>query len=204
MRRSALPGEPGARRIHHDDVRRAGLLAELLDRLAHVAREERCILDAVQLGVLDRARDGFLGDLEPPDRLCVAGERQSDRAGAAVEVVDVLVTGEPRVLPRELVQRRCHLRIRLQERRRADAETQAEDLLLDRLDTPEELRRKVRLLGGCVVDRPVHRSHLGKPPKHVDEIPGFEALAGRGDEHDERLSGVPALANHEMAEVPRS
>ena len=50
----------------------------------------------------------------------------------------------------------------------------------------------------------MHRSHLGKPPKHVDEVPGFEALAGRGHEHDERLSGVPALANDEVAEVPRA
>ena len=144
-------------------------------------------------------------EISSPQTDCaLAGERQADRAGAAVEVVDVLVTREPRVLSRELVQRRCHLRIRLQERRRADAETQAEDLLLDRVDTPEELRRKVRLLGGRVVDRPVHRSHLGKAPKHVDEVAGFEALAGRGDEHDERLSGVPTLANHEVAEVPRA
>ena len=35
-----LPGEPGARRIDHDDVRAPRLLAELLDRLADVPGEE--------------------------------------------------------------------------------------------------------------------------------------------------------------------
>ena len=197
-----LPREPRPRRIDDDDVRAARLLAKLLDRLADVPGEELRVLDAVELGVLDRAGDGFLGDLEPPDGARFRRERETDRARAAVEVEHVLVTRERRVLAGELVEPRRHLRVRLEERGRADAEAQPEDLLLDRVRAPEELRREVRLLRRRVVDRPVDRAHLREPPEDVHEIARLEALAGRGDEHHERLAGVAPLAHDEMAEVP--
>ena len=43
-----LSGEPGPRRIDDDHVRRARVLAQLLDRLPDVAREERRVRDPVQ------------------------------------------------------------------------------------------------------------------------------------------------------------
>ena len=143
--------------------------AKLLDRLADVPGEEARVLDAVELGVLDRARDGLLRDLEAPHGAGAAREREADRPGPAVEVEHVLVSRQRRVLACELVEPLRHLRVRLQERRRADAEPQSEDLLLDRVVAPEELRREVRLLGRGVVDRPVDRPHLlgsaeGRPP----------------------------------------
>ena len=72
-----LPGEPGARRVDDDDVGRARALSELLERLADVAREEGGVRDAVQVGVLERAGDRLLRDLDAPD-----GERVGARARA--------------------------------------------------------------------------------------------------------------------------
>ena len=63
-----LAGKPGARRVDDDDVGLAGALAEIAEHLADVAGEERGVADRVQLLVLDRARDGLLGDLDAPDR----------------------------------------------------------------------------------------------------------------------------------------
>ena len=104
-------------------------------------------------------------------------------------------------LARELVQPLCHLGVRLEERARADAEPQPEELLLDRVLAPQELRRKVRLLGGRVVDRPVDRAHLREAPEDVDEVAGLEPLARRGHEQHERLARVAPLADDEVAEV---
>ena len=45
------------------------------------------------------------------------------------------------------------------------------------------------------------RAHLGETPEHLDEVAALELLARRSHEHHERLAGVPALADDEMAEV---
>ena len=63
-----LAGEPGTRRIDDDDVRLARPRAQLLERLADVPGEERRVRDPVQIGVLDRAGDRLLRDLDPPHR----------------------------------------------------------------------------------------------------------------------------------------
>ena len=94
-----------------------------------------------------------------------------------------------------------HLGVRLEERVRPEPDAQPEDLLLDRVLAPEQLRRHVRLLGRGVVHRPVDRADLREAPEDVDEVAGLEALARRGDEHDERLAGVSPLAEDEVSEV---
>ena len=192
-----LAGEPGARRIDDDDIGVAGAVAEVLDHLPHLARVERGVRDPVQLGVLERARDGLLRDLDAPDRQRVAGEREPDRADPAVEVVDALLARQLRVLARELVEPLRHGRVRLQERIRAHAEAEAAQLLLDRIVAEEELRRQVRHLGRPVVHRPVDRAHLGKAAQRGDEAVHVE-LAGSRDELDERLARVAALADDEV------
>src|SRR5262249_37918046 len=63
-----LPREPGPGRVDDDDVGIARAVAQLLEHLADVSREERRVADAVQLRVLDRARDRLLRDLDAPDR----------------------------------------------------------------------------------------------------------------------------------------
>ena len=68
-----LAGEPGARAGRRHDGRVAGPLAELAEHLADVAGEERGVADRVQLGVLDRARDRLLADLDAPHRQRVRG-----------------------------------------------------------------------------------------------------------------------------------
>ena len=60
---------------------------------------------------------------------------------------------------------------------------------------------QVRDLGRLVVDRPVDRAHLGEARERLDQEVRVEALARCGDEHDEHLAGVPALADDEVAEV---
>ena len=68
-----LAGEAGARRVDDDDVRVAGALAQLARAPGRRCRRRtpRSPI-AVQLGVLDRARDRLLGDLDPPHRQRVA------------------------------------------------------------------------------------------------------------------------------------
>ena len=196
-----LAGETGPRRVDDDDVRIAGAFVEVVEHLADLAGEERRVRDAVQLGVLERARDGLLRDLDTPDRERVGGEREPDRPDAAVEVVDALLARQLRVLAREPVEPFGHRGVRLEEGVRADPEAQAAELLLDRLVPVQELRRQVRDLGRPVVDRPVDRAHLRETHERGDEALRVE-LAGGGDQLDEHLAGVPALADHEMAKKP--
>src|SRR6185503_9994750 len=95
----------------------------------------------------------------------------------------------------------AHLCVGLQERVRADAEAQAEDLLLDCLVAPEEAGRHVGYLGRSVVHGPVDGLNLWELPQGLHKAPLVE-LAGRGDEDDERLAGVAPLAEDEVAEKP--
>src|SRR5205823_6474987 len=85
-----LPGEPGAGRVDDDDVRRPRALPQLLERLTHVAGEEGRVRDAVQVGVLERARNRLLRDLDPPHRQRPGRHDEAYRADPAVEVVDGL------------------------------------------------------------------------------------------------------------------
>ena len=68
---------------------------------------------------------------------------------------------------------------------------------------PRAARRQVRHLGGRVVHGPVDRAHLREAAQDVDEVVALEALARRGDELDERLAGVAALAHDQVAKVAR-
>ena len=101
-----LARQPRSRRIDDDDIGRARLLAELFDRLSDVAGEEAGVLDPVELRVLDGARDGLLRDLEAPRSRAFAASASPIVPGSTVEVVDVLVARQSRVLAGELVQLR--------------------------------------------------------------------------------------------------
>ena len=61
---------------------------------------------------------------------------------------------------------------------------------------------QVRHLGGRVVHGPVHRAHLREGAQAVDEVVAEAELARRGDDLDERLAGVAALAHHQVAKEP--
>src|SRR4029079_7430515 len=159
------------------------------------------VRDRVELGVLQRAGDRLLRDLDPPDRQRVAGEREPDRADAAVEIPDGLATGEPRGLARERVEPLCHSGVRLEEGVWADAEAKPAELLLDPLLAPEQPRGQVRHLSRRVVHRPVDRPHLGEAAENVDEVAGLESVAGSGHELDERLARIAALADDQVAEA---
>ena len=169
--------------------------------LPDLACEERRVRDPVQLGVLERAGDRLLGDLDPPHRERFARQREPDRARAAVEVVDRLLAGQARVLADEAVERLGHGRVRLEEGVRPDAEAKAEDLLFDRLLAPEELRRQVRDLGRAVVHRVVDRPNLWEAAQRLDEGVGLVEAARRGHEDDQGLTGVAPFANDEVTEV---
>ena len=196
-----LAGETGPRRVDDDHVRRPGALGELLQHLADVAREEGRVADLVQVEVLERARDRLLRDVDAPDAERMARQREPDRAGTAVEVVDRLGPRQPGVLDRERVELLRHLGVRLQEGVRADAEALSEQLLLDRVVAPEQRRGEVRHLRGLVVDRPVDRLHLREAPQHLDEVAALELLTRRGHEHDQHLARVAPLAVDEVAEI---
>jgi hypothetical protein len=201
-RREALaPGTPGARRVDDDHVRVSPALAQLVDRLADVAGEEGRVRDGVQLGVLDRAGDRLLDDLDSPHRQRLRRQREPERADAAVEIPDGLAAGQAGELARDLVQPLRHARVGLEERVGAHAEAQAEQLLLDRVVAPEQLDRQVRHLGRGVVDRPEDRAHLGEAPQHLDQVVAIELLALGCHELDERLARVAAFPDDEVAQV---
>src|SRR6266516_352252 len=187
--------------IDDDDVRVARPFLQLGKRLPHFPREEGRVRDPVQVGVLDRAGDRLLRDLDSPNRERLVRKREPDRADPAVEVVHGLLAGHRGVLAGELVQALSHRRVRLQERVRPHAETQAAQLLLDRILAPEQRRRQVRDLRGRLVDGPVDRAHLGKAAQHLDELLALESLARCGDELDERLARVPALPEDEVTQI---
>jgi len=94
-----------------------------------------------------------------------------------------------------------HLRVRLQEGVRPNAEAQAADALLDRILAPEQLGRQVGHLRDAAVDRPVDRADLGDLGEHLDQALAVEALATRGDELDQRLPRVAPLAHDEVPQV---
>ena len=119
-----LPGRPAAEREEQDPLGRDAAIDEAqlgvdpglvggdeddverrvgVDPLAAPQHGAR-VADPVQLGVLDRARDRLLGDLDSPHGARVAGEREGDRPGAAVEVEHVLRARQPREVPGERVQ----------------------------------------------------------------------------------------------------
>ena len=93
-----LAREARPRRVDDDDVgrrprARAAPRANARPRPRRTPRS-----DAVQLGVLDRARDRLLRRLDAPHRQRAPRHDEADRAGAAVEVVDRLAAVEARVL----------------------------------------------------------------------------------------------------------
>ena len=132
-----LAGEPGARRIDDDDVRLPGPLAQLLERLRDVAGEERGVARSPFSSAFSIAQATDSSEISTPQtEPAEPREREPDRAGTAVEVVDGLAARQPGAVARERVQRLGHLRVRLEERVRPHAEAQAENLLLDRTPRP--------------------------------------------------------------------
>ncbi len=111
-----LLGEARARRVDDEDVGAAGLLDEVAQRRAHVAREEARVADLVAPGVGDRVGDRLLDDLQAPHLAGARGQRQPDRADAAEEVEDALPALQARVLARDAVEPLGHLGVRLEER----------------------------------------------------------------------------------------
>ena len=137
-----LLAEARARRVDDQDVGAAGLLDEVAQRRADVAREEARVADLVAPGVGDRVRDRLLDDLQAPHLAGARGHGQPDRPDPAEEVEDALPALQARVLARDAVEPLGHLRVRLEERVGADAEAQPADLLLDRLGRRAAPRRR--------------------------------------------------------------
>ena len=94
VRRSALPASPARGGSTTTTSGAPARSASSSSDCPTLPAKNRAFVDAVRLRVLDRARDGLLGDLDAPHRRGVRGEREADRPGAAVEVVDRLGAGE--------------------------------------------------------------------------------------------------------------
>ena len=117
--------QAGARRVDDHDVGAAGLLDEVAHREPDVAGVEAGVEDVVEARVLDRVGDRRLDDLDADHLARAGGEREADRADAAVEVEDALVAAQLRELGGDLVQPLGHLGVGLEERLRADQEVEA-------------------------------------------------------------------------------
>ena len=178
-----------------------GLLDQRARGRAHVAGEELRVVDAVQLRVLDRVGDRALDDLDAPDLARVAGQRQRDRAAAAVEVEDLLAAGQPASSIAIAVEALGHLGVGLEERLGRDAEAQAGRAPPRSNSLPAELLRLAlaRGLGHALRRCPENavRARRGLDERVAVEV----ALAG----HEPRLElpGAPPLAHDEVAQEAR-
>ena len=114
--------EARARRVDDRDVGLAGLLDQLAHREPDVAGEELRVGDVVEPGVLDRVAHRRLDELDADHLARPAGEREPDRADAAVEVEDALVPAQPGVLDGDAVEPLGHLGVGLEERLGRDQE----------------------------------------------------------------------------------
>ena len=117
IRRTTFCRQPGAGRV--DDERRRGARPARPARAARArtspAKKLR-VVDAVGAGVVDGVGDGLLDELDAPQLAGARGERQRDRADAAVEVVEALPALERRELAGDAVEPLGHLGVRLEER----------------------------------------------------------------------------------------
>ena len=142
------------------------------------------------------SRDGRLDQLDADHLARPAGEREPDRADAAVEVVDALVAAQAGVLDGQLVQPLGHLGVGLEERLGRDQEVEVADLVVQLRAAGEQ--HGLAALGGLA-------EPLGLRPEQpvaghrVDQRVDVE-LAGRGDEADLELAAAAALAHDEVAQ----
>ena len=90
--------------------------------------------------VLDRVGDGGLDELDADDLARPRGEREADRADAAVEVEDALAAAQPGGLGGVAVEHLGHLRVGLEERLGRDQEAQVAELLVQLRRAGEQRR----------------------------------------------------------------
>ena len=199
---SALPASPARGGSTTTTSGLAAPLAQLLERLADVAGEERRVADPVQVGVLERARDRLLRDLDPPHRERVAREHEPDRPDPAVQVEDGLVARSARrtrarsrtAAPpsRVFVCRNAFGRTR--KRRPHSSSSIASSPQSSCVGRFVHLRRRV-------VHRPVDRPHLRERRSVSTKPPVSNFSPGRGDELHEHLARVAPFAHDEVAQV---
>ena len=170
---------------------------ELAERQADVAREEANVVDLVALRVGDRVGDRLFDQFEAPDLGDARGHQQSDRADAAVQVVDALEAPQLRQLDRDSVEPLGHLGVRLKERLRGDPEAESAELLVEPVIAGEQLGlAAVRDLCGTLHPGPEH------PVRGLRSFGESVAVkrARACHEPDLELAAAPALADHEVAQ----
>jgi hypothetical protein len=181
--------EPGARRIHHHDVGRPGLLKERPDAQADVLGGEAGVLDPVSPGVVLGVRDRLGHGLDSPYLRGVPGKGEPDRPDPAVEVEDALAAAQPGGLAREPAEAIGHLGVGLEEGERRDAEPEPGDRLLEEF-LAEHSGGPRRATARALDDRvQVH----GRPAE----------ARGRRDEPRLDLAAAPALTDDEIPEHAR-
>jgi hypothetical protein len=187
-------------RVDEDHVRPGHPLEQRADALRHVARDELGVPDPVAGGVLARARDRLLRDLDAVHRARMRGRQQADGAGAAVEIPHHVARPQLRQLDRERVEPLGHGRVRLHEGPRGDRELQPADALGEPVAAEQQrLVEADRDLGHARV----HRVDDARDPLRDELRQALDPryLARGGHEHRQQLAGAPALAHDEVAQV---
>lgn len=154
LRGQALPG-----RVHTDHLGADALPGQLGGGLSRVTAEEADVVHAVPGGVGPGVLNGLGDDLRADDLGGPLGQRQGDRADAAVEVQDGLRSGEPGEVQSLSVQAFSLGPVDLEEGGDRQAEGHAAQGLLQKIPPPE----------GVVV-RP--QDHIGVPGVLVEHHPG--------------------------------
>ena len=149
--------------------------------------KKRRVGDLVEPRVLDRVGHGGLDELDADDLARPRGERQADRADAAVEVEDALVAAQRGELGGVAVEHLGHLGVGLEERLGRDQEAQVAELLGELRRAGEQ--RRLAALGALAEPRGLGPEQARRASTRVDQRVGVE-LAGRGDEPDLQLAGA--------------
>ena len=176
---------------------------QIARRLAGVGADELHVRDAVGERVLSRTLDRLGDDLDANHASRGAGQREPDRARAAVQVPDRLAAGQPGLLDRVAIEHVGHLAVGLQERARRDAQAQAADLLLEPRPPEQRPGRDAgRDLGDAIVDG-VQDAHDPGRALLEQRLQALHSgrIARDGDEDAQHLTRAHALAHDEVPEV---
>ena len=132
-------GQALAGRVDDDTVRAGTLRRKATGRLGGVRAEEFRIFNSVSPGVFLRVFNGLGDDLHANGLTRGTGEGQRDRTRTAVEIQDGLVPFQIRQGDGKLVQALGLGRVDLIERPRREPETEAAELVLDRIGSEKRM-----------------------------------------------------------------
>ncbi len=177
----------------------------VIEELKHVSGDESAVFNVVHLGVRASVRDGFLHKLHPDHPLRLIRDENRNRAGAAVKIVNEIISTDCREFLCNRVEPFGLRRVGLKESVRCNLEFVRPDHIVD--DSRAEDRVDGFTVGG-LRNAGVHRVHEGhdlritifQEHRHFSH---FLFVIAVRDEIDHPLTRPFTRSNDEMAQESR-